>query len=140
LFRERLFLAVPERHRLAGLSQVRLAEIENDPFLLLKEGHCFRENTLAVCGRARLKPNVVFESGQFTTILAMVATGMGVTVVPEMAVEAVPGCRFVALADETAYRRVGVVQLKHRFRGRVDRSFLEHLQESDTPARVRAHA
>jgi LysR family hydrogen peroxide-inducible transcriptional activator len=137
LFRERMFLAVPERHRLAGLSQVRLAEIENDPFLLLKEGHCFRENTLAVCGRARLKPNVVFESGQFTTILAMVATGIGVSVVPEMAVEPISGCRFVPLSDEKAYRRVGVLQLKQRFHSRVDRAFLEHLQAGERQRRDR---
>jgi DNA-binding transcriptional LysR family regulator len=62
---------------------------------LLKEGHCFGDNTLSACGRARLDPNVVFESGQFTTILAMVAAGTGVSVVPQMAVESRLGCRFI---------------------------------------------
>jgi LysR family hydrogen peroxide-inducible transcriptional activator len=95
---------------------------------LLKEGHCFRENTLAACGRARLQPNVVFESGQFTTILAMVAAGTGVSVVPEMAVEKREGCRFLPLADEGDYRRVGILQLKQHFRSRVHRAFLRHLQ------------
>ncbi|MGZ4732323.1 MAG: LysR family transcriptional regulator substrate-binding protein [Terriglobales bacterium] len=83
-----------------------------DPFLLLKEGHRFRDNTLSACGRARLDPNVVFESGQFTTILAMVADGTGVSVVPQMAVEPRAGCRFIPLADEAAFRCVGIVQLK----------------------------
>src|SRR5207249_4599591 len=83
-----------------------------------------RENTLSACGRARLQPNVVFESGQFTTILAMVAAGTGVSVVPEMAVEEREGCRFVPLADDSAYRRVGIVQLKQHFRSRVHRAFL----------------
>lgn len=138
LFRERMFLALPERHRLAGSAEVRLTEIENEPFLLLKEGHCFRESTLAVCGRARLKPHVVFESGQFTTILAMVATGMGVSVVPEMAVARIPGCRFVPVAEEAAYRRVGVLQLKQRFHSRVDLAFVEHLAASALNRRGRA--
>jgi LysR family hydrogen peroxide-inducible transcriptional activator len=129
LFRERLYVALPSNHRLGSRAQVHLAQIENDPFLLLKEGHCFRENTLAACGRARLQPNVVFESGQFSTILAMVAAGTGVSVVPEMAVEAREGCRFVPLADEGAYRRVGILQLKQRFRSRVHRAFLRHLQD-----------
>jgi LysR family transcriptional regulator, hydrogen peroxide-inducible genes activator len=85
---------------------------------LLKEGHCFRDNTLSARRRARLDPNVVFESGQFTTILAMVAAGTGVSVVPQTAVESRPGCRFIPLADEGAFRRVGIVQLKHHFRSR----------------------
>jgi LysR family hydrogen peroxide-inducible transcriptional activator len=128
LFRERLYVVVPQSHRLAASAHVHLAQIANDPFLLLKEGHCFRENTLAACGRARLQPNVVFESGQFTTILAMVAAGTGVSVVPEMAVEKREGCRFLPLADEGSYRRVGIVQLKQHFRSRVHRAFVEHLQ------------
>ena len=131
LFRERLYVVVPEKHRLARLSRVHLAQIENDPFLLLKEGHCFRENTLSACGRARLQPNVVFESGQFTTILAMVAAGSGVSVVPEMAVEKRDGCRFLPLEDEGAFRRIGIVQLKQHFRSRVHRAFLEHLRTGE---------
>ena len=86
--RERLYVVVPRNHRLAKQSTIHLKQVEKAPFLLLKEGHCFRDNTLSACGRARLDPNVVFESGQFTTILAMVAAGTGVSVVPQMAASA----------------------------------------------------
>ena len=72
VLRERLYVVVPRDHRLAKQTSIHLKHVENDPFLLLKEGHYFRDNTLSACGRARLDPNVVFESGQFTTILAMV--------------------------------------------------------------------
>jgi LysR family hydrogen peroxide-inducible transcriptional activator len=130
LSREPLYLVVPRHHRLASKSAVHLKEIEGDAFLLLKEGHCFRENTLAACGRARLEPNVVFESGQFATILAMVAANTGVSVVPQMALEKREGCRFIPIADEGAYRRVGVVQLKQHFCGRAQQAFLQHLQKS----------
>ncbi len=112
------------------LALLALKQVERDPFLLLKDGHCFRENTLSACGRARLRPNVVFESGQFTTILAMVGGGTGVSVVPQMAVERRKGCRFIPIADEGAYRRVGIVQLKQHFRSRAHTTFLEHLQQS----------
>jgi LysR family transcriptional regulator, hydrogen peroxide-inducible genes activator len=138
LFRERLYAVVPHRHPLARLTRIRIEQIEGDPFLLLKEGHCFRENTLAACSRARLQPNVVFESGQFTTILGMVAAGVGVSIVPEMAVEERAGCRFIPLANDGAYRRVGVVQLKQRFRGRVHRAFLDHLDLTCKPRQLRA--
>jgi|SRR5579864_1891262 len=133
LFRERLHLVVPENHRLASRPGARLKQVEQDPFLLLKEGHCFRENTLAACGRARLEPNVIFESGQFSTLLAMVAAGMGVSVVPEMAIEPRAGCSFVPLIDEAAYRRVGVVQFKHHFRSRGQVAFVRHLKANVRP-------
>ena len=130
LLREPLYLVVPRGHRLAGSSKVRLKQVENDSFLLLKEGHCFRENTLSACSRAKVQPNVVFESGQFATILAMVAANTGVSVVPEMALEKRDGCCFIPIADEGAYRRVGVVQLKQHFRSRSQRAFLRHLQQT----------
>jgi LysR family hydrogen peroxide-inducible transcriptional activator len=134
LFREPLYLVVPQNHRLTSQRVAYLKQVENDPFLLLKEGHCFRENTLSACGRARLRPNVIFESGQFATILAMVAAGTGVSVVPRMAIEARKGCRFIALADEGAFRRIGAIELKQHFRSRVHCAFLDHLQERRKPA------
>jgi LysR family hydrogen peroxide-inducible transcriptional activator len=122
LFRERLYLVVPRDHRLASKKTVRVQHIENDPFLLLKDGHCFRDSTLSMCSRAKLQPNVMFESGQFATILAMVAAGT------EMAIERREGCSFIPLADENAYRRIGVVQLKQHFRSRSHSAFLRQLQ------------
>ncbi len=130
LLREPLYLVVPRNHRLASKSRVHLKQIEGDSFLLLKEEHCFRENTLAACGRARLEPNVVFESGQFATILAMVAANTGVSVVPQMAVEKREGCSFMRIADDGACRRVGVVQLRQHWCSRAQRAFLKHLQQS----------
>jgi DNA-binding transcriptional LysR family regulator len=59
----------------------------------------------------------------------MVATGLGVSLVPEMAVEQREGCRFIPLADESAYRRVGIVELKQYFRSRVHRAFLDCLDQ-----------
>jgi LysR family hydrogen peroxide-inducible transcriptional activator len=128
LLREPFYLVVPESHPLASKRSVHLKQVEKDPFLLLKEGHCFRENTLSACGRSRLQPNVVFESGQFSTLLAMVAAGAGVSMVPEMAVEPRHGCRFIPLADAGAYRRVGIVQFKNHFRSRAHKAFVKHLK------------
>jgi LysR family hydrogen peroxide-inducible transcriptional activator len=118
----------------------RLEQIEDDPFLLLKEGHCFRDSTLSACGRAKLQPNVIFESGHFSTILAMVGAGTGVSVVPQMALEPKEGCRFIPLADEKAYRRIGVVQLKQHFCSRIHRAFLKHLQQGQEPAPISGKA
>ncbi len=128
LFREPLFAALPVDHKLAARKSLSLAEIRKEPFLLLKEGHCFRENMLSACRRSRVHPRVIFESGQFSTILSMVATGMGVSVVPAMAVEKQAGCRFVRISDERAVRSVGLAQLKHRFPTRAQIALVEQLR------------
>lgn len=128
LFRESLFACLPKSHRLASRKAIGLAEIRNEPFLLLKEGHCFRDNALAACRRSRIDPNVIFESGHFSTILSMVATGMGVSVVPAMAVSKHADCRFVRLSDDRTGRRVGLVQLRHRFPTRAQRALIEELR------------
>jgi LysR family transcriptional regulator, hydrogen peroxide-inducible genes activator len=141
LLREPLYLVCPRGHRLASKPRVFLKQIEGEAFLLLKEGHCFRENTLAACNRARVDPHIVFEAGQFATILAMVAANTGVSVVPEMAVEKRDGCCFIPIADASACRRVGAVQLRQHFRSRAQQAFLEHLQtggKSDALARKSA--
>jgi LysR family transcriptional regulator, hydrogen peroxide-inducible genes activator len=70
LFREPFFAVVPRKHHLASRKVIDL------PFLLLKEGHCFRENVIMACRESKLQPNLVFESDQFSTILAMVSAGM----------------------------------------------------------------
>lgn len=133
LFQEPLFAAVPQRHRLAKRKSISLAEIRDEPFLLLKEGHCFRENALSVCRRSHVHPTIVFESGQFFTILSMVATGMGVSVVPAMAVERQAGCRFLRISDHRAFRSVGLAQLKHRFMTRAQSALVEHLRRHARP-------
>ncbi len=95
---------------------------------MLRDGHCFRETAVAACKRAHLNPQIVFESGQFSSILSMVGAGLGVSVVPEMAVEKRSGCRFVPLADERASRTIGVITLRGKSSTRLQEAFLAHLR------------
>jgi LysR family hydrogen peroxide-inducible transcriptional activator len=127
LFTERLFAVLPRQHRLARRRTVSLAQLEGEPFLLLRDGHCFRETTVAACKRVQLDPQIVFESGQFSSILSMVSAGLGVSVVPAMAIEKRPGCCFVGIADEHANRTIGVVTQMGKSSTRVTEQFLAHL-------------
>jgi LysR family hydrogen peroxide-inducible transcriptional activator len=132
LIREPLFAVVPEGHRLALRRTLDLREIKNEPFLLLKEGHCFRDNTIVACRRSKVQPNVVFESGQFSSIIAMVSAGIGISIVPAMAVHRRSGCNFIRIRDERSYRRVGLVQLREHFPTRAHRTLAEHLRRAIT--------
>jgi LysR family hydrogen peroxide-inducible transcriptional activator len=128
LFTERLFAALPKTHKLARRPALQLADLRRDPFLFLRDGHCFRETAVAACDRARLHPNVVFESGHLSSLLAMVGAGMGVSLVPEMAVDKSRPCRFVRIADPQAERTIAAVVLRGRTLNRGSRALLAHLR------------
>ncbi len=124
---EKLYAALPKQHALARRRAVSLGELRDEPFLLLRDGHCFRETAVAACSRARLKPNIIFESGQFSSILSMVSAGLGISIVPAMAIERRRGCCYVPLEDERAARTIGAVTLNGRSLPRTSEAFLAHL-------------
>jgi LysR family transcriptional regulator, hydrogen peroxide-inducible genes activator len=128
LLTERLFAALPRKHALASRRALSLRDLRKEPFLLLRDGHCFRDTAVAACDRARLNPQVVFESGQFSSILSMVGTGMGVSIVPEMAIDKNPRCRYVRIADDEAIRTIGALVLRCRSLSRLHHAFLAHLR------------
>lgn len=132
LFTERLFAVLPPRHKLAKRSAISLKDLRSESFLLLRDGHCFRDTAVAACDRARLTPRVTFESGQFSSLLGMVGAGMGVSIVPEMAIDRKSRCRFVLLSDESAVRTIGVVLLRGRSLTRAQQAFLAHLRAPST--------
>lgn len=128
LFREPFFLVVPTSHQLSRCKVIRLEQIPNESrFLLLKEGHCFRDSTIAACKKSRISPNVIFESGQFATILAMVSAGVGISAVPRMAVQPVRGCRFIRIENQGATRSLAVAMLSRHFQSRAEKVFVRHL-------------
>jgi len=129
LFTERLFAALPKNHKLARRPSMQLADLHRDPFLFLRDGHCFRDAAVAACDRARLDPRVVFESGHLSSLLAMVGAGMGVSLVPEMAVDKAEPCRFVRIADPQATRTIAAVVLRGRTLTRASRALLSHLRD-----------
>ncbi len=127
LLEEKLFAVLPRGHELAKRRAISLAELRDDSFVLLRDGHCFRATAFAACKRARLNPKVIFESGQFSSILSMVGAGLGVSIVPAMAVEKRVGCRYVPLSDESAARTIGAFTLNGRSPTRASGAFLRHL-------------
>jgi LysR family hydrogen peroxide-inducible transcriptional activator len=135
LLTERLFAALPSGHKLAKRRALLLKDLRVEPFLLLRDGHCFRDTVVAACDRARLHPQIVFESGQFSSLLSMVAAGMGVSIVPEMAIDKKSRCRFVGIEDPSAVRTIGTLILRGRSLSRAHHVFLSHLRASSLAPR-----
>ena len=127
LFEERFYAVLPQGHRHAMRESVSLVELNHEPFLLLKEGHCFRDSLIAACRKSKMSPKVIFESGQFATILAMVSAGMGVSAVPAMAAQPHPGCAFVPISGKHSMRKVAVVALKHHYQTRAQQLLMKQM-------------
>ena len=88
---DELLAAMPANHPLAGQRQTEPEALEREGLILLEDGHCLREHALAACG---LKPpkaaagEEVFAASSLPTLVQMVGSGLGVTFLPAMAVEA----------------------------------------------------
>src|ERR1700688_2093413 len=99
---EPLFAALSTHHPRASAKSLALKDLRGETFVMLRDGHCFRDLSIATCARARITPNIVFESGQFSSLLGMVAAGVGISLVPEMAIDRNIACRYVRLSDMQA--------------------------------------
>ncbi|MBY0506384.1 MAG: LysR family transcriptional regulator [Bryobacteraceae bacterium] len=128
LFREPLSLAVPDDHPLASLASVDLRQISTERLLVLKEGHCLRDETLTVCQRARVKFAGQFEADQFASIFELIRAGFGVSIVPEMARLSALGCRLIPL-DQRASRKVGFIRLERHYVSKPIAAFIAFLRE-----------
>ncbi len=85
LFDEAFVVAVPASHRLAGLDAVPESELASEQVLLLEDGHCLRESALEVCRRQGATELADFRATSLSTLVQMVAGGIGVTLLPAMA-------------------------------------------------------
>jgi len=114
LYDEPFAVAVPTQHPLARRASVTAAELKTETLLLLGTGHCFRDHVLEACPEyARFSSDAEgirksFEGSSLETIKYMVASGMGVTVVPQLSVakDRSPNIHHVPFADPVPTRRV----------------------------------
>ena len=85
---DEFLFACNRTHALAGAAEVPREALEGEPLMLLEEGHCLRGHALDVCGTGNTKARAQFEASSLHTLVQMVAAGIGVTLVPRIAVEA----------------------------------------------------
>lgn len=85
LLSEELLLALPPGHPLTRKRTVAYADLEGERLIVMKEGHCLGDQVLSFCDRRNLHPKISFRSAQLETIQALVASGLGISLIPAMA-------------------------------------------------------
>jgi LysR family hydrogen peroxide-inducible transcriptional activator len=91
LYAEPFTVALPDRHRLAKRERVQMADLNGETLLLLEEGHCLRDQALEVCSRVGAGESQDFRATSLETLRQMVATGAGITLLPELATKGAYG-------------------------------------------------
>lgn len=130
LFAEELLVALPPAHPLAGKAALQAADLESEPFIVMKEGHCLGDQVLNFCEQRDVRPNITFRSAQLETLLALVCAGLGVSLIPAMAVGTARGCQpeYRSLVSPRPRRKIVAVWPRQRPPGRAAEEVLKLAQ------------
>lgn len=114
LYSEPFRLVFPDGHGLSSLAHLRMADVDRDDVLLLTEGHCFRDQALAICDAPSPKGQrnaTSLRATSLETLINLVAQGQGVTLVPSLAMIGLSdelGLQDRTLEDEGAARNINL--------------------------------
>lgn len=129
LFEEELLLAVAREHPLAKKRVITAHDLEQEPFILLKQGHCLGDQVLRYCSARDLQPRVSCRGAQLQTIQGLVEAGLGISFIPQMAVPP-PGQGSAihrSLSTPRPMRTIAAVWLQSRPQSRAVQEFLKVL-------------
>ena len=126
LFEEELVVALPPHHSLCRKKEIGISDLEQEPFILMKEGHCLGDQVTRFCQRRELQPRIRFRSAQLETLQALVWSGLGISLIPEMATQ--PGVQnrpvYRSLSGIKPKRKILVIWLQQRPLSKAAREFL----------------
>ena len=125
LYEEEFQMVVPVGHKFDGRDDLTLEDLKKVNLLLLDDGHCLRDQIVDLCRQVEYNPmsanHTETRASSLTTVMQLIASGMGVTLIPESAVKiecAQPNVAIAGFSDDIiASRKVGIV-----FRGSSSRS------------------
>lgn len=112
VYDEAFRVLVPVGHGWARQKRIDVGGLLDQPLLMLGRGNCFRDQVLDLCSRAGAGGPQVLEGSSLETIRLMVASGVGITVMPASAVDTLPKndalLRVRPFAEPTPMRRIGL--------------------------------
>ncbi len=103
IMEDELLFACNRNHALAGTDEISLEAIAGEQLMLLEEGHCLRGHTLDVCRTSDRRSRAQFEASSLLTMVQMVAAGVGVSLIPRLAVDA-----HITRGTEISLSRIGI--------------------------------
>jgi len=108
LFEEEFLLAVPKKHPLAQQKTIQQKDLKLQNLLLLEEGHCMRGQTLALCQQMQAFEVQNFRATSLETLRQMVASGNGITLMPQLAQQSNDGISYIPFSPPKPVRSIGL--------------------------------
>ncbi|MBN8247345.1 MAG: LysR family transcriptional regulator [Verrucomicrobia bacterium] len=129
LYSEELLLALPPEHPLTRRRSVTAGDLEDERLIVMKEGHCLGDQVLAFCERRDARVRIQFRSAQLETIQALVASGLGISLIPALAAARICGVslQYRPFRSPKPRRRVVALWASQRPPGRAATAFIEKL-------------
>jgi DNA-binding transcriptional LysR family regulator len=118
---QRLYLSVPETHRLAQRKSVRIEELVSEAFVSFRPGHGTRSMFDQMCSSAGFSPHIAYEGDETNGLLAFVAAGFGVSIGPEHPVR--PDVTVIAIDNAAAHRTLGLAWMEDHYLSSVAQAF-----------------
>tara|TARA_R110000868_G_scaffold26470_2_gene101811 strand:- start:471 stop:1337 length:867 start_codon:yes stop_codon:yes gene_type:complete len=109
LFDEEFMLAVPANDALAKYKHIKPEMLLDRPLLLLDEGHCLRDQALSFCHRVHAQENLNFRATSLETLRYMVASGVGITLMPKLACQPTASIVYVPFKSPKPTRSIGII-------------------------------
>ncbi len=109
LFEEEFLLATPTTHSLAKLKTVKQYDLENKNLLLLEEGHCMRDQALALCHKMQASETQNFRATSLETLRHMISAGVGTTLMPKLACNTSKNIAYIPFATPKPTRIIGLI-------------------------------
>jgi LysR family hydrogen peroxide-inducible transcriptional activator len=127
LFEDEFLLALPTNHFLSKSRDISLRVLRELPMILMNDAHCLQGQTISFCQRAGFAPRVFIQSSQLDTVLAMVETGQGISLVPAMARKAFRHRKviFRSLRPEKLSRKISLAWSRQVTPSRAFTAFIE---------------
>jgi DNA-binding transcriptional LysR family regulator len=138
VYEEPLVLAVGPRHRLAGRREVRWRDLSNEEFVSYGPGAMLRDLVASRAGQAGVRLRTPFSAENLGTVRALVSAGLGVTVLPRVALT-LPGppVRGIRLVAPRVVRVVALARNTRRYESPAARLFTDFLRAELRPTRAR---
>lgn len=114
LFTEELVVVVSEGHPFAGRPGIRVAELREETFLLYSPGGFVRDATVTACRAAGFTPRVALDSGSMELLLRLAEAGLGVAIIPPLALTGRERLWVLPVLDQSLSRTVGLATSKLR--------------------------
>jgi DNA-binding transcriptional LysR family regulator len=127
IFTEEMVIAVWRGHRLAGRGEVSIGDLAGEPWVLSPENYELREAALNACEQAGFTPRVVLDGGETDTLLRFVAAGIGIALVPRLAVQGAADLVALRVSGQQLQRSLGVVWRGDRVASPAARALREFL-------------